>query len=158
VWVQAPRSTAAPSAGRIGGGAARRYHLVAVTPLDLRAMLTADRPRSVEMQKGDHVIFADLGSSLPLRHPPYLSRAHPLGHHNGVVPHVRAIGHSATLRQVRPSASRRHAHSPNRDRHVPNLGRNHRHSPLTVPNGTRRNREDKLAAVLSLPSVTYSPP
>jgi hypothetical protein len=32
------------SAGRISGGAARRYHLVAVTPLDLGAMLTADRP------------------------------------------------------------------------------------------------------------------
>jgi hypothetical protein len=32
------------SAGRISTGAARRYHLVAVTPLDLGAMLTADRP------------------------------------------------------------------------------------------------------------------
>ena len=32
------------SAGRISSGAARRYHLVAVTPLDLGAMLTADRP------------------------------------------------------------------------------------------------------------------
>jgi hypothetical protein len=32
------------SAGRIGSGAARRYHLVAVTPLDLGAMLTAERP------------------------------------------------------------------------------------------------------------------
>jgi hypothetical protein len=31
-------------AGRIGGGAARRYHLVAVTPLDLGALLTAGRP------------------------------------------------------------------------------------------------------------------
>ena len=30
-------------AGRISSGAARRYHLVAVTPLDLGAMLTADR-------------------------------------------------------------------------------------------------------------------
>ena len=29
------------SSGRIGSGAARRYHLVAVTPLDLGAMLTA---------------------------------------------------------------------------------------------------------------------
>jgi hypothetical protein len=32
------------SAGRISSGAARRYHLVAVTPLDLGAILTADRP------------------------------------------------------------------------------------------------------------------
>ena len=32
------------SAGRISSGAARRYHLVAVPPLDLGAMLTADRP------------------------------------------------------------------------------------------------------------------
>ena len=32
------------SAGRISNGAARRYHLVAVPPLDLGAMLTADRP------------------------------------------------------------------------------------------------------------------
>ena len=32
------------SAGRISSGAARGYHLVAVTPLDLGAMLTADRP------------------------------------------------------------------------------------------------------------------
>ena len=32
------------SARRISSGAARRYHLVAVTPLDLGAMLTADRP------------------------------------------------------------------------------------------------------------------
>jgi hypothetical protein len=32
------------SADRIGIGAARRYHLVAVPPLDLGAMLTADRP------------------------------------------------------------------------------------------------------------------
>jgi hypothetical protein len=32
------------SAGRISSGAVRRYHLVAVTPLDLGAMLTADRP------------------------------------------------------------------------------------------------------------------
>lgn len=32
------------SAGRISSGAARRYHLVAETPLDLGAMLTADRP------------------------------------------------------------------------------------------------------------------
>jgi hypothetical protein len=31
------------SAGRINSGAARRYHLVAVTPLDLGAMLTADQ-------------------------------------------------------------------------------------------------------------------
>ncbi len=31
------------STGRIGGCAARCYHLVAVTPLDLGAMLTADR-------------------------------------------------------------------------------------------------------------------
>jgi len=32
------------SAGRISSGAARRYHLVAITPLDLGAILTADRP------------------------------------------------------------------------------------------------------------------
>jgi hypothetical protein len=32
------------SAGRISSGTARRYHLVAVPPLDLGAMLTADRP------------------------------------------------------------------------------------------------------------------
>jgi hypothetical protein len=32
------------SAGRISSGAARRYHLVAVTPLDVGAILTADRP------------------------------------------------------------------------------------------------------------------
>jgi hypothetical protein len=32
------------SAGRISSGAARWYHLVAVTPLDLGAMLAADRP------------------------------------------------------------------------------------------------------------------
>ena len=32
------------SAGRISTGAARGYHLVAVPPLDLGAMLTADRP------------------------------------------------------------------------------------------------------------------
>jgi hypothetical protein len=32
------------SAGRISSGAARGYHLVAVSPLDLGAMLTADRP------------------------------------------------------------------------------------------------------------------
>jgi hypothetical protein len=32
------------SAGRISSRAARRYHLVAVPPLDLGAMLTADRP------------------------------------------------------------------------------------------------------------------
>jgi hypothetical protein len=32
------------SAGRISSGAARGYHLVAVPPLDLGAMLTADRP------------------------------------------------------------------------------------------------------------------
>jgi hypothetical protein len=32
------------SAGRIGSGAARGYHLVAVPPLDLGAVLTADRP------------------------------------------------------------------------------------------------------------------
>jgi hypothetical protein len=31
------------SAGRISSRAARRYHLVAVPPLDLGAMLTADR-------------------------------------------------------------------------------------------------------------------
>ena len=28
---------------------------------------------------------------------PYLGRAHPLGHHDGVVPHVRSISHSARL-------------------------------------------------------------
>ena len=32
------------STGRIGRCAAPRYHLVAVTPLDLGAILTADRP------------------------------------------------------------------------------------------------------------------
>ena len=32
------------SAGHISSGAARGYHLVAVPPLDLGAMLTADRP------------------------------------------------------------------------------------------------------------------
>jgi len=32
------------SAGRISSRTARRYHLVAVPPLDLGAMLTADRP------------------------------------------------------------------------------------------------------------------
>ena len=32
------------SAGRISSGAARRYHLVAVPPVDLGAVLTADRP------------------------------------------------------------------------------------------------------------------
>jgi hypothetical protein len=32
------------SAGRISSRAARRYHLVAVPPLDFGAMLTADRP------------------------------------------------------------------------------------------------------------------
>ena len=32
------------SAGRISTGAARGYHLVAVPPLDVGAMLTADRP------------------------------------------------------------------------------------------------------------------
>ena len=32
------------STGRIGSCAARRYHLVAVTPLDLGAILAADRP------------------------------------------------------------------------------------------------------------------
>jgi hypothetical protein len=32
------------SASPISSGAARRYHLVAVTPLDLGAMFTADRP------------------------------------------------------------------------------------------------------------------
>jgi len=31
------------SAGRIGSGAARGHHLVAVPPLDLGAMVTADR-------------------------------------------------------------------------------------------------------------------
>lgn len=31
------------STGRIGSGAARGYHLVAVPPLDLGAMVTADR-------------------------------------------------------------------------------------------------------------------
>ena len=55
----------------------------------------------MEMQKGDHVIVADLSLSLPLRQRPYLGRAHRLGHHDGVVPHVRGIGHSARLRQVR---------------------------------------------------------
>jgi hypothetical protein len=32
------------STGRIGSCAAGRYHLVAVTPLDLGAILAADRP------------------------------------------------------------------------------------------------------------------
>src|SRR3954452_17941893 len=52
------------------------------------------------MQKGDHVIVADLSLSLPLRQRPYLGRAHRLGHHDGVVPHVRGIGHRA-----KPAAS-----------------------------------------------------
>jgi NAD(P)-dependent dehydrogenase (short-subunit alcohol dehydrogenase family) len=49
------------------------------------------------MQKGHQVIVADLSLSLPLRQRPYLGRAHPLGHHDGVVPHVRGISHSARL-------------------------------------------------------------
>src|SRR5215212_1180052 len=53
------------------------------------------------MQKGDHVIVANLSLSLPLRQRPYLGRGHPLGHHDGVVPHVRGIGHRARLPQVR---------------------------------------------------------
>src|SRR6185436_7606590 len=53
------------------------------------------------MQKGDRVIVADLSLSLALRQRPYLGRAHRLGHDDGVVPHVRGIGHSARLRQVR---------------------------------------------------------
>src|SRR6476469_2769693 len=53
------------------------------------------------MQKGDHVIVADSSLSLPLRQRPYLGRAHRLGHHDGVVPHVRGIGHRVRLRQVR---------------------------------------------------------
>jgi hypothetical protein len=89
------------SAGRIGSGAARGYHLVAVPPLDLGAMVTADWSCSVEMQKSDHAIVADLSPSLPLRERPYLGRAHRLGHDDGVVPHVRGIGHSARLRQLR---------------------------------------------------------
>jgi len=36
--------TGAPVNRRIGSCAARRYHLVAVTPLDLGAILAADRP------------------------------------------------------------------------------------------------------------------
>jgi hypothetical protein len=52
------------------------------------------------MQKSDHVIVADLSLSLPLRQRPYLGRAHRLGHHDGVVPHVGGIGHSARLRQI----------------------------------------------------------
>jgi hypothetical protein len=32
------------STDRISSGAARRYHVVAVPPLDLGAMLTVDRP------------------------------------------------------------------------------------------------------------------
>jgi hypothetical protein len=67
-----------------------------------------------------------------------LGRAHRLGHHDGVVPHVRGIGHSARLRQVGASVSRRHAPSHNRDRHVLDLRRNHRHSPLTMLNGRPR--------------------
>src|SRR6478736_6701387 len=90
------------------------------------------------MQKSDHVIVADLSLSLPLRQRPYLGRAHRLGHHDGVVPHGRGIGHSARLRQVRASVSRRHAPAHNRDRHVLDLRRNPRHSPLTMPNGRPR--------------------
>jgi hypothetical protein len=93
------------SAGRIGSRAATRYHLVAVTPLDLGA----DRPRSVEIQKGDHVILADLSLSLPLGQRPYLGRAHPLGHHDRVVAHVGGIGHGARLRPIERFGSRRHA-------------------------------------------------
>jgi hypothetical protein len=52
------------------------------------------------MQKDDRVIVADLSLSFPLRQLPYLGRAHRLGHHDGVAPHIRGIGHSARLRQV----------------------------------------------------------
>jgi hypothetical protein len=86
--------------------------------------------------------------------PPYLSRAHPLGHHDGVVPHVRAIGHSATLRQVRPSVCRRHAPSQKRDRpgtQPPPLG----HRPCrTGPNATARTSRWRS---LGLPRATNSP-
>ena len=37
------------------------------------------------MQKGDHVIVADLSLSLPLRQRPYLGRLIVSGHHDGVV-------------------------------------------------------------------------
>jgi hypothetical protein len=57
------------------------------------------------MQKGHHVIVADVSVSLPLRQRPYLGRAHPLGHHDGVVPHVRGISHSARLRRLSASVS-----------------------------------------------------
>jgi len=90
------------SAGRISSGAARWYHLVAVTPLEPRchahrrpAVIRGDakrRPchrRRLEPEPsappapllGDGVILS--------------------GHDDGVVPHVRGIGHSARLRQVR---------------------------------------------------------
>ena len=46
--------------------------------------------------------------------------------------------------------SRRHAPSHNRDRHVLDLRRNHRHSPLTMPNGTQGNREDQSAAAVEV--------
>ena len=46
------------------------------------------------------------------------------GHHDGVVPHVRGIGHSARLRRSSTSVSRRHAGAHNRDRHLHPMRRN----------------------------------
>ena len=78
------------------------------------------------MQKGDRVIVADLSLSLPLCQCPYFGRANRLGHHDGVVAHVRGIGHSARLRHVERFRSRRHAPAHNRDRQVLHLRCNHR--------------------------------
>src|SRR5258708_31990405 len=76
------------------------------------------------MQKSDHVIVADLSLSLPLGQRPYLGRAHPLGHHDGVVPHVGGIGHSARLRRLSASAFPPHPPAPNPERHLIPLRRN----------------------------------
>jgi hypothetical protein len=53
------------------------------------------------MQKGHQVIVADLSLSLPLRQRLTWAGAHPFGHHDGVVPHVGGISHSARLAPAR---------------------------------------------------------
>src|ERR1700758_1317810 len=64
-----------------------------------------------------------------LRQRPYLGRAHPLGHHDGVVPHVGGISHSAR-RGLSASVSQQHAPAHNRDRHVVHL---RRQPPRSLP-------------------------